>query len=201
MASPHAAGAAALLLEYNSLLTPNEIEAILKDTGYDVTDPKNSLIFPIIDIMSALSGDTDYDGIKDDGDNSGIAGDNPCVGGVTTDCDDNCIDTPNLYQDDDDSDGTGNVCDACPSDPPVKIANVSAYYSTFQSAYNNAAEGYTIQSQAGLIIEDVDFNRSISITLDGGYDCSHTSVTGKTTFSGDMIISDGVVTIGDFIKE
>jgi len=55
--------------------------------------------------------DTDGDGIFDDGDNSGIAGDNPCTGGSTTNCDDNCINAYNPDQADSDGDpharGTG----------------------------------------------------------------------------------------------
>ena len=57
--------------------------------------------------------DTDNDGILDDGDGNGISGDNPCIGGNTATCDDNCIDTPNTDQADMDSDGIGNLCDNC----------------------------------------------------------------------------------------
>lgn len=122
MAAPHAAGAAALLVEYNSLLTPDQIEGILIDTGHEVTDTKNGLTFPRIDILSALSGDTDYDGIKDDGDSSGITGDNPCTGGTTINCDDNCIDIPNADQADMDSDGIGDVCET--ATPDIKANNL-----------------------------------------------------------------------------
>jgi len=37
----------------------------------------------------------DNDGIPNDGDNNGIPGDNPCTGGVSENCDDNCPDTFN----------------------------------------------------------------------------------------------------------
>lgn len=55
--------------------------------------------------------DSDNDGILDDGDGSGTAGDNPCTGGDTADCDDNCPLTPNAEQTDADGDGVGDVCD------------------------------------------------------------------------------------------
>ena len=55
--------------------------------------------------------DSDLDLILDDGDFSGIAGDNPCFGGNTIYCDDNCIENPNFEQFDSDSDGIGDECD------------------------------------------------------------------------------------------
>jgi subtilisin family serine protease len=199
MASPHAAGAAALLIEYNNLLTPDQIETILIDTGYDVTDTKNGLIFPRIDIQSALSGDSDYDGIKDDGDNSGIAGDNPCTGGATIGCDDNCIDTPNTNQDDADSDEVGDVCDVCPLSPPARITDVtSVYYSKFQDAYDDAGDGDVIQSQDIVFTENLLIDMNISVTLKGGYDCDYNDPpAGETTLIGTMTITEtgGTITI------
>ena len=56
--------------------------------------------------------DSDNDGIYDDGDGSGIVGDTSCTGGNTTNCDDNCTQTPNPNQEDTDYDGHGNACDA-----------------------------------------------------------------------------------------
>jgi len=55
--------------------------------------------------------DSDGDGILDDGDSSGISGDNKCVGGNTSSCDDNCVFVPNPDQADLDNDGIGSVCD------------------------------------------------------------------------------------------
>jgi len=40
-------------------------------------------------------GDFDCDGLADDGDGSGIPGDNTCTGGEIEDCDDNCPELPN----------------------------------------------------------------------------------------------------------
>jgi len=56
--------------------------------------------------------DSDGDGISDDGDGDGTPGNNPCTGGSTVNCDDNCLLTPNPGQTDSDGDGYGNICDA-----------------------------------------------------------------------------------------
>nr|MBC8412625.1 hypothetical protein [bacterium] len=57
--------------------------------------------------------DTDRDNIPDDGDASGVVGDNPCTAGVTKDCDDNCVVTSNSDQSDIDKDSIGDLCDNC----------------------------------------------------------------------------------------
>jgi subtilisin family serine protease len=54
-ASPHAAGAAALLLQAKGGLSPDQILAAFKATGVVVTDPKNGMSFPRIDVVAALS--------------------------------------------------------------------------------------------------------------------------------------------------
>ncbi len=58
--------------------------------------------------------DSDADGILNDGNYSCTQDDNPCTGGQTANCDDNCLYTPNPDQSDADSDSVGDLCDNCP---------------------------------------------------------------------------------------
>jgi hypothetical protein len=69
-------------------------------------------------VLRHTPGDTDSDGIADDGDASGTPGDTSCTGGATVGCDDNCRWVANAEQADADADGdgVGDVCACAPCD-------------------------------------------------------------------------------------
>ncbi len=95
--------------------------------------------------------DSDGDGILNDGDYSRVEGDNPCAGGSTAYCDDNCPQVYNSYQVDTDADGAGDLCDACPADPQDQCdPNGSA------ADEIGAEEGGTIQTPDGNLTIDID---------------------------------------------
>ncbi len=53
-AAPHVAGVAALLLEKNPNLTPEELQAALTNTSVRVTDPVNGRTYPLLNALEAI---------------------------------------------------------------------------------------------------------------------------------------------------
>jgi hypothetical protein len=64
----------------------------------------------IVPPASMPQGDPDGDVVSDDGDDSGVAFDNPCTAGAV-ECDDNCFRVANPGQENLDGDTTGDACD------------------------------------------------------------------------------------------
>jgi subtilisin family serine protease len=91
-----------------------------------------------------------------------------------------------------------SVYSASCSNLPVKNMRTGIGYSTFQAAYDAAENGDIIQSQNALFTEDIIGDLNKSVTFNGGYECDYSTRTGITTLNGNITVSDGVITIGDF---
>ncbi len=99
----------------DGLIIPNFNDAY-KDSLPDIGAFETGMPDMEFGVNAYLLVDTDEDGIFDDGDMSGIVGDNQCTGGATVNCDDNCPLNTNSGQIDIDNDSYGDICDAFPTD-------------------------------------------------------------------------------------
>jgi M6 family metalloprotease-like protein len=89
-----------------------------------------------------------------------------------------------------------------PGGPPARINNATpSYYGSLQAAYGAAGGGKTVQSKDRILNEDITINLDKTVTLEGGYDCSYTVVSGVTTIKGNMTVTNGTIVIGDFVIE
>jgi subtilisin family serine protease len=152
-ATPHVAGIAALLLQLNPALTVEQLHqqlqlvAAANDLGAPGFDFQHGYGLIRFGVGPALF-DSDGDGIVDDGNGSGLAGDASCTGGATASCDDNCVLTQNASQVDSEADGRGNLCDNCqradngPSAPDAggfiqRDTNLDGYGNVCDPDYDN----------------------------------------------------------------
>jgi len=85
---------------------------------------------------------------------------------------------------------------------PARIAGTTpAYYPLLQDAYGTASGGDTIQSRGEIITESLNFDRNVSVNLEGGFDCHYTLGNGVTRINGNMSVNDGTVTVGNIVLE
>jgi len=110
-----------------------------KEPAYTVFDEQ-------LDILTEVQSEegSDDDGVFIDGDGNGIPGDNPCVGGETENCDDNCPVTYNPAQEDTYpplGNNIGDVCDCEANfdcDEDVDAEDVTTFLTDFgRNAYSN----------------------------------------------------------------
>jgi len=143
---------------------------------------------------------------------------------ISGDCDDSnaALNPETIWYADNDGDGRGNStvyvqqclqfldyvlndndCDDSdaniyPGGPQVRIVDSPyMFFETLEEAYLVASTSATDTIQLkGTRPENVDFYLNKSVGIDGGYNCSFTK-TQITIFYGNIMITDGVVTIGD----
>jgi hypothetical protein len=61
---------------------------------------------------------------------------------------------------------------------PVKIGGASHYFTSVQNAYNGAIHDDSVQMQSLDLTEDLDLESTISVKLQGGYECNYSSNPG-----------------------
>ena len=138
MASPHAAGCAALLIESGDASTPDMIETRLESSQVLVTNPLNGLSFPHID-CGLDDFDVDGDGILD--------------------TDDNCILHDNPEQLDTDGDGYGNLCDGdLNNDSSTNTLDLDLYKQSHRSAIGDANYNADADFNGDGVINTLDLN-------------------------------------------
>jgi hypothetical protein len=81
---------------------------------------------------------------------------------------------------------------------PVRKDPLS-YYDSIGIGYSAIADNSTLQMQGANFTENLTLNRSVDVTMKGGYDCAFSANTGWTTVSGNMTVSDGSVAIENLI--
>ncbi|HEX8949940.1 MAG TPA: hypothetical protein VF790_13305, partial [Dissulfurispiraceae bacterium] len=89
-----------------------------------------------------------------------------------------------------------------PTITSIRIAGAPPrYFTTLQAAYDAAAGGNTIQVQAVSLMEALNVNRNISVTLDGGYSNDFSAKVDNTTLKGQIqtFAGGGTITVKNFI--
>ncbi|MHC4673670.1 MAG: choice-of-anchor Q domain-containing protein [Planctomycetota bacterium] len=140
-------------------------------------------------IINVCDEDDDNDGVFDDGDSSGMEGDNLCKGGATDFCDDNCRLMANPDQADSDADGIGDVCEASRIYVDVK-ATGSNDGTSWQDAYNGLQDGLDAADESGGALTEI-------WVASGIYRPSRSSTPGLTRSMSLKLIS-GVSIYGGF---
>ena len=84
--------------------------------------------------------------------------------------------------------------------PPIRIdGGTPTYNLSLQEAYNAAEDGDTIQCLDTTFTENLTIDTNKSVTQEGGYDGSYSTITGTTALQGSLIISNGTLTIENFV--
>jgi hypothetical protein len=83
--------------------------------------------------------------------------------------------------------------------PNTRHAGTGNVYGLVNAAYAAISDGDTLQLRDISFSEVVDCNRSVAITLKGGYDSGFTSNPGTTAISGSLTITSGTVTLENIV--
>lgn len=88
-------------------------------------------------------------------------------------------------------------------EPPVRIDGelTTDHYTNLQEAYDNASNGDTIRTQAGLLSENLFIDLNKTVYFEGGYDNNYINIVGTTRLDGTIVISNGEASMNNFTIE
>jgi len=75
-------------------------------------------------------------------------------------------------------------------DNPIWNPNNGYYYTTLQSAHDDAVDGDIIFVQAAIFFENVYFDMPKTVYIEGGYDCDFLVKVGQTIIAGEVYVND-----------
>lgn len=78
---------------------------------------------------------------------------------------------------------------------PVRIAEETSGFDRFHDAYAHTTTGDTIQIRDYVFDEDLVLDGNKNIFIEAGYSCRYLQDSGETTINGNMIVSNGSLTI------
>jgi hypothetical protein len=84
---------------------------------------------------------------------------------------------------------------------PILLVRTNQTYTSLQEAYNTAIESDIIKVQGTYLVQSLNANRNISVTLDGGYNNNFTTKSGFTTLKGTVqtFTGGGTLTLKNFV--
>ncbi|MCB2184359.1 MAG: S8 family serine peptidase [Desulfobulbaceae bacterium] len=223
-AAPHAAGAVAVLKELDSLFSVDDIFSQLTGTGVPVTDPRNSITTPRLDLYSAV---TDLQPPSSNFTAAPLSGNAPLIVDFTDssawfpnswlwdfgDGQTSSVQSPvHLYEQPGIYSVSLTAANTLGSDffsqsfyvdvasCPLLPAMIDSFdFSTLQAAYNTAIDGDIIKSHAVIFYEDLLLDRNIEVSLSGGFNCEYSNSIPATKIIGSLTISQGTVSVDNLV--
>ncbi len=221
-AAPHVAGAVAVLNNLYGFFSVDDIVNQLTGTGVPVTDPRNTVTTPRLDLYSAVNApqpaSTSFTALPSSGNAPllvNFSDQTPWSPNVWTwdfgDAQTSTVQNPtHMFE----QPGTYIVSLAAANDlgsdfftqsltvsscPNLPVTIDSLEFSSLQAAYASATDGAIIQSHAVAFSEDLLMDQDIVTTLEGGFNCEYSASATASKIVGSLTISNGTVLIDKLV--
>jgi hypothetical protein len=85
--------------------------------------------------------------------------------------------------------------------PPVRIYDAVSpqYFDSLQAGYNAAIDGDLLQLRDGILIGSLTADRTVAVTIRGGYDATYSAGSLFTFLQGVMLLQQGTVKVENVI--